>query len=102
MRSLIAQGQLGPPTPSPPSKIADPDTLQSARVEYVPISRHDFLRFPRSRYTSLRSSLHNSLCNYLERPIAGGYAIYLSNTECDIENKLTLYKKAAIILNILF
>jgi len=27
---------------------ADPDTLQSARVEYVPLSRHDFLRFPRS------------------------------------------------------
>ena len=77
MRSLIAQGQLGPPTPSPPSNIADPDTLQSARVEYVPLSRHDFIRFPRSWYTPLRSSLHNSLCNYLRRPIADGYAIYI-------------------------
>jgi hypothetical protein len=68
----------------------------------VPISRHDFLRFPRSRYTSLRSSLHNSLCNYLGRPIADGYAIYLSNTGCDIENKLTFYKQAVVIPNILF
>jgi hypothetical protein len=41
MLSLISQGQRDPPS----SKIADPDTLQSARVKYFPISRHNFLRF---------------------------------------------------------
>ena len=85
----------------PSSNIAETDTLQSSRAEYLQISGYNFLRFPTSRCNSLCYSLHDFLCNCLVPLVAGGCAIYLSNTGCDIANKCTPYKKAVPKLNLL-
>jgi hypothetical protein len=87
---------------TPSFKIAEPDTIQSTRADYLPTYGRNFLYFPTSRWSSLRYSRHDSLCNCLGPPMAGDYAICLSNAGFDITHKCTLYEKAVTKRNLLF